>query len=158
MADGLTNDGTILLESQNSNYSDTLATGSGTFTNAADGTIQVRGGLGRRLRITDVGQPGQIDVAPDAPASPALDNQGQVRRLLVHDHHRDLRRRRRLDHRPGYLLQLRPLCHRSPATPTTILLEGTATPWTTDNPPNTTLWVQGNGYIEQRQPGRWPPA
>ena len=36
----------ILLESQNSTYTDTLSTGSGTFTNAADGTIQVTAGTG----------------------------------------------------------------------------------------------------------------
>ena len=41
VAAGLTNDGAILLQSANAGYSDTLATGSGTFTNAADGTIHV---------------------------------------------------------------------------------------------------------------------
>ena len=46
VADGLTNDGTILLQSANAGYSDTLATGSGTFTNAADGTIHVGPGSG----------------------------------------------------------------------------------------------------------------
>ncbi len=46
VAAGLTNDGTILLESQNNTYSDTLSTGSGTFTNDADGIIQVTAGTG----------------------------------------------------------------------------------------------------------------
>ena len=68
VADGLTNDGTILLESQNANYSDTLATGSGTFTNAADGTIQVAAGLGRRLATSPARwSTGQIDVGPARP-------------------------------------------------------------------------------------------
>ncbi len=43
---GLTNHGTILLESQTFNYFDDLATGSGTFTNAADGTIHVAANSG----------------------------------------------------------------------------------------------------------------
>ncbi len=47
VAPGLTNDGTILLESQNGGYSDTLTTGSGTFTNDSDGTIQVTNGYRR---------------------------------------------------------------------------------------------------------------
>ena len=46
VAPGLTNDGTILLESQNAGYTDTLSTGSGTFTNDADGIIQVTAGTG----------------------------------------------------------------------------------------------------------------
>ncbi len=46
VASGLTNEGTILLESQNGGYSDTLALGSGTFTNASGGTIQVSAGAG----------------------------------------------------------------------------------------------------------------
>ncbi len=52
MAPGLTNDGTILLESQNSTYTDTLSTGSGTFTNDADGIIQVTAGTGGTRAIT----------------------------------------------------------------------------------------------------------
>ncbi len=58
MAAGLTNDGTILLESQNNAYSDTLATGSGTFTNAADGIIQVTAGTGGGRH--DHGQPHEL--------------------------------------------------------------------------------------------------
>ena len=63
VAPGLTNDGTILLESQNAAYSDTLATGSGTFTNASDGTIHVAQGSGgpRTITGTLVNQ-GQINV------------------------------------------------------------------------------------------------
>ncbi len=49
---GLTNDGTILLESQNSTYNDTLSTGSGTFTNDADGIIQVTAGTGGSRTIS----------------------------------------------------------------------------------------------------------
>ena len=52
VAAGLTNDGIILLESQNAAYSDTLATGSETFTNDADGTIQVTNGSGGSRTIT----------------------------------------------------------------------------------------------------------
>ena len=52
VAAGLTNDGTILLESQSTTYSDTLSTGSGTFTNAADGIIQVTAGPAARASIT----------------------------------------------------------------------------------------------------------
>src|SRR5262249_36535527 len=52
MAAGVVNDGTILLESQNSNYTDTLLTPSGTFTNAADGVIQVTAGTGGGRAIT----------------------------------------------------------------------------------------------------------
>ena len=50
----VTNAGTILLESQNVGYSDTLSapTGSGSFTNAAGGTIQVANGSGGRARST----------------------------------------------------------------------------------------------------------
>ena len=44
-ANGLTNDGTILLQSISGGYSDTL-TLAGTFTNAADGTIQIGVGTG----------------------------------------------------------------------------------------------------------------
>ncbi len=60
---GLTNDGTILLESQNGGYSDTLTTGSGTFTNDSDGTIHAGAGAGgpRTITGTLVNQ-GQIDV------------------------------------------------------------------------------------------------
>src|SRR5205807_2214426 len=48
VASGLANHGTILLQSISSTYTDTLAlaTGSGTFTNAADGVIQVNAGTG----------------------------------------------------------------------------------------------------------------
>ena len=48
VAAGLVNHGTVLLESTYTNYSDTLATGSETFTNAADGTIQATNGTRRR--------------------------------------------------------------------------------------------------------------
>ncbi len=63
MAPGLTNDGTILLESQNSTYTDTLSTGSGTFTNDADGIIQVTAGTGGPRAITgNLTNLGAIDV------------------------------------------------------------------------------------------------
>ena len=45
VASGLSNHGTILLQSLNLNYIDTLTT-AGTFTNAADGTIQISAGTG----------------------------------------------------------------------------------------------------------------
>ena len=133
VANGLTNDGTILLESQNSNYSDTLTTGSGTFTNAADGTIQVAPGL-RRLadHHRHAGQPGA----------------DQRRHQLVPGHHRYLRRRWRLDHRAGLPLQLRPLRHRQPGVSRRPSSSRDGDTLETNNLPNTTLWVQGNGYIE----------
>ena len=63
VAPGLTNDGTILLESQNAGYTDTLSTGSGTFTNAADGIIQVTAGTGGARSITgNLTNLGAIDV------------------------------------------------------------------------------------------------
>lgn len=56
----VTNAGTILLESQNVGYSDTLSapTGSGSFTNAAGGTIQVANGSGGPLDQRQPDEPG----------------------------------------------------------------------------------------------------
>ena len=50
---------------------------------------------------------------------------------------------------PGYLFNCALYVTASPAAPTTILFEGSGDTLETDNLPNTTLWVQGNGYINQ---------
>ena len=55
----------------------------------------------------------------------------------------------RLDHRAGYLFNCVLDVTASPAAATTILMEGTGDTLETDNLANTTLWVQGNGYINQ---------
>ena len=64
VANGLVNHGTILLDALTYSYTDTLATGSGTFTNAGDGTITINNGSGgpRTISGTLVNQ-GQITVS-----------------------------------------------------------------------------------------------
>ena len=57
VASGLANDGTILLQSSYNDDTDELNTGSGSFTNDADGTIQVNKGSGAHGR--DRRHPGQ---------------------------------------------------------------------------------------------------
>ena len=134
MAPGLTNDGTILLESQNAAYSDTLATGSGTFTNASDGTIHVAQGSGGPRTITGT-----------------LVNQGQIN--VDGSSYLDITGTYDADGGsiggPGYLYNCLLYVIASSAAPTTILLEGSGDTLETDNLPNTTLWVQGNGIIQQ---------
>ena len=81
VSQGITNDGTILMESSNASYSDTLSTGSGTLTNDAYGVIQVNGGSGGERTIT--GSPvnhGSIHVDSEANMSIAgtLFNPGQI--------------------------------------------------------------------------------
>jgi hypothetical protein len=58
VSNGVVNDGTILLQSADSTWSETLSTGTGTLTNASDGTIQVAKGTGgsRLLNGTVINQ------------------------------------------------------------------------------------------------------
>jgi uncharacterized repeat protein (TIGR03803 family) len=129
VAPGLTNHGTILLQSINNTFSEALATGSGTFTNAADGTIQVLAGTGgsRTLTGTLVNQ-GQISVENAS----LLTIQGTYYAVGGNISG------------PGYLYSCTLDVTASPATPTTILIAGGGVTLATDNLANTTLWVQGN--------------
>ena len=95
---GLTNHGTILLESANAGYSDTLAL-AGTFTNAADGVIQVTAGLRR---------PAHHHRHPGQPGPDRVDGASY---LTITG---DVLRGRRLDQRAGLPLQLPPLRDRQP--------------------------------------------
>ena len=133
MPAGLTNHGTILLESANTGYSDTLAL-AGTFTNAADGVIQVTANSGgpRTITGTLVNQ-GQIEV--DSASYLTITGTYYAAGGSITG--------------PGYLFNCALYVTASPTTPTTILLEGGGDTLETDNLPNTTLWVQGNGYINQ---------
>jgi hypothetical protein len=134
IAGNVTNHGTILLESINNTYGDTLATGSNTFTNAADGTIQVTNNSGGARAITGtlVNQ-GQISV--DGASYLTVQGTYYAAGGSISG--------------PGYLLNTALYVTTSPASPTTILLEGGGDTLATDNLPNTTLWVQGNGYLNQ---------
>ena len=134
VAAGLVNHGTILLESINNTYGDTLATGSNTFTNAADGTIQVTNNSGGARAITGtlVNQ-GQISVD----GSSYLTIQGTYYAAGGNISG------------PGFLNNCLLYVTASPTTPTTIQLEGSGDTLETNNLANTTLWVQGNNYINQ---------
>jgi len=134
VAGNVTNHGTILLESVYSNYFDTLATGSNTFTNAADGTIQATANSGgsRTISGTLVNQ-GLISVD----GSSYLTVQGTYYAAGGSITG------------PGYLYNTALYVTASPSSPTTILLEGGGDTLETNNLPNTTLWVQGNGYVNQ---------
>ncbi len=151
VANGTVNDGTILLESQNTNYNDTLATGSGTFTNAADGTIQVTEGTGggRTISGTVVNQ-GQIDVGSNTglTVSGTLENQGQV----AVSSYTTISGTYEYDGGsitgPGYLDNCALDFLVNPTAPTTLLLEGSGDSLSgADIPAQATLWVQGNGDV-----------
>ena len=157
VAPGLTNDGTILLESQNSGYTDTLSTGSGTFTNAADGTIQVTAGTGGARSITgNLTNLGAINVgagttlAVNNPSTAAtFVNEGQVTvnpagLMYVSSNYNAAGG---TITGPGYVYNGTLLVTVSTATPTTILLDGTGDTLATNNLPNTTIWVQGNSSL-----------
>ncbi len=153
LAGDTVNDGTILLESQNNTYGDTLATGSGTLTNAADGTIQVTQGSGggRGISGTVVNQ-GQIDVGPNTGVgvSGTLENQGQV----TVSSYTTISGTYEYDGGsitgPGYLYNCTLDFTVNPTAPTTLLLEGSGdTLGGADIPADATLWVQGNGYLGQ---------
>src|SRR5204863_219306 len=85
--DGTTNHGTILLQSLSGGYNDTLnVAGGGTFTNAADGILQVNAGTGggrflngnfTNLGAVNVGASIRLTVNGGATAA-AFVNQGQV--------------------------------------------------------------------------------
>ncbi len=154
VAAGLRNDGTILLESQNSGYTDTLATGSGTFTNAADGIIQVTAGTGGGRTITgNLTNLGAINVgagttlAVNYPTTAAtFVNEGQVTvdpagLMYVTSTYNAAGG---TITGPGYVYNGTLLVTVSTASPTTILVDGTGTYLATNNLPNTTIWVQGN--------------
>ena len=106
VSQSITNDGTILMESSNAAYSDTISTGSGTLTNDSDGTIQVTNGSGgpRTITGTLVNQ-GQIEVdtASYLSITGAYDAAGGSITG------------------PGYLYNCAVYVTASPATPTTIL-------------------------------------
>ncbi|MFI5453930.1 MAG: Ig-like domain-containing protein [Isosphaerales bacterium] len=128
---GLTNDGTILLQSANvyNSYTDTLTTGTGTFTNAADGTIHAGTGSGGARTITGT-----------------LVNQGQIvadsNQLLVFTGNYNAAGGTITG--PGYLYNSSISITASTPTPTTILIGGTGDTLATNILPNTTLWVQAN--------------
>ncbi len=150
---GLTNDGTILLESQNSTYNDTLSTGSGTFTNDADGIIQVTAGTGGGRTITgsltnlgavDVGAGTDLIVNGTSSAA-TFANEGQVTVdpagvMYVTSTYNAAGG---TITGPGFVFNGTLLVTVSTASPTTILVDGTTT-LATNNLPNTTIWVQGN--------------
>ncbi len=156
VAAGLTNDGTILLESQNSTYSDTLSTGSGGFTNAADGIIQVTAGTGgtrsingnlTNLGAIDVGAGTTLAVNNTSTAATFL-NEGQVTVnpagfMFVSQTYNAAGG---TITGPGYVYNGTLLVTVSTASPLTILVDGTTT-LATNNLPNTTIWVQGDGYL-----------
>ncbi len=150
---GLTNDGTILLESQNNNYPDALSTGSGTFTNDADGIIQVTAGTEGSRTITgsltnlgalDVGA-GTTLVVNGTSSAATFKNEGQVTvdPAGLMDVTSTYNAAGGTITGPGYVFNATLLVTVSTASPTTILVDGTTT-LATDNLPNTTIWVQGN--------------
>ncbi len=130
----ITNDGTILLESSNSNYAETIATGAGTFTNDADGTIQVTNATGgpRTISGTLVNE-GQVKV--DTASYLSITGAYNAAGGTITG--------------PGYIFNASLYVTESPASPTTVLIEGGGVTLKTNNLPNTTLWVQGNDYINQ---------
>ena len=130
---GLTNHGTILLESANAGYSDTLAL-AGTFTNAADGVIQVTASSGGPRTITGT-LVNQGQIAVDGASYLTITGAYYAAGGSISG--------------PGYLFNSHLYVTASPTKATTILLEGGGDVLETDNLPNTTLWVQGNGYIQQ---------
>ena len=134
VSQSITNDGTILLQSSNAGYSDAISTGSGTLTNDPDGTIQVTNGSGgpRTITGTLVNQ-GQIVV--DGASYLSITGAYYAAGGSISG--------------PGYLFNCALYVTASPTTPTTILLEGGGDALETNNLPNTTLWVQGNGYINR---------
>jgi hypothetical protein len=132
VANGLTNQGTIQLQSITSNWNETLATGSGTFTNAAAGTIQVSAGTGGGRVITGT-LVNQGQVAVDSTSLLAISGTYYAAGGSITG--------------PGYLFNCTLDVTASPASPTTILIGGTGDTLATNNLANTTLWVQGNSYF-----------
>ena len=133
VAAGLTNDGTILLESQNSNFtSPTRSPSASTFTNAAAGTIQVNNGAGGARTITGtlVNQ-GQINV--DTASYLSITGAYYAAGGSISG--------------PGYLFNCTLDVTASPSSPTTILIGGGGDVLATNNLPNTTIWVQGFGPL-----------
>jgi hypothetical protein len=130
---GVTNHGTILLESVNNTWSDTLALG-GTFTNAADGTIQAIANSGGDRTITGT-----------------LDNQGQISvdtsSLLTVQNTYDADGGTITG--PGYVYNATLNILASPSSATTILVGGRGVVLATNNLANTTIWVQGNNIWQQ---------
>src|SRR5439155_619907 len=125
VAAGLSNHGTILLQSINSNWNETLTTASGTLTNAADGTIQAGAGTGGGRTITStLVNRGQVSVDSNS----LLTIQGTYNAAGGNISG------------PGYLFNATLLVTASPANPTTILIGGGGVTLATDNLPNTTIW------------------
>ncbi len=132
VSQSITNDGTILMESSNGGYSDTISTGSGTLTNDSDGIIQVTNGSGGPRTITGtLNNQGQIEV--DTASYLTITGAYNAAGGSITG--------------PGYVYNSSLYITASPATATTIPLEGTGDVLETDNLPNTTLWVQGNGFV-----------
>ena len=151
MASGLANDGTILLQSSYNDDTDELATGSGSFTNDADGTIQVNKGSGATGVIAGtLVNKGLINVDGGAFSyvSGTLNNQGTV----AVDSSSYFYVNGTYDEDggnitgPGYINNSAIYINVSPATPITIAIEDTGNTLETNNLPNVTLWVQGTTY------------
>ncbi len=158
VAPGLTNDGTILLESQNGTYSDTLSTPSGTFTNDADGIIQVTAGTGGTRSITgnltnlgaiDVGAGTVLTVNNTSTAATFL-NEAQVTvdPAGIMYVSQTYNAGGGTISGPGYVFNGTLVISVSTASPTTILVDG-GTTLASNNLPNTTIWVQGNAVMNQ---------
>jgi hypothetical protein len=124
----VTNDGTNLLQSINSNYAETLATGSNSFTNAADGTVQANAGTGGGRTINGT----LVNREQIAVGSAVLTIGGTYKAAGGSISG------------PGYLFDCTLEVTASPAAPPTILIAGAGDTPATDNLPNTTIWVQGN--------------
>jgi hypothetical protein len=157
VAAGLTNHGTILLQSIDSNnYTDTLATGSNTFTNAADGTIQIGAGVGGSRLITgNLTNLGTVSVAAgialtvnSGVANGTFTNQGQAvvdpaGFMTVGGTYYAAGG---TISGPGYVYNGTLRVTASTPSPTTILVFGNST-LATDVLTNTTVWVQGNNVF-----------
>src|SRR5262249_38190397 len=150
LPDGFVNHGTILLESINSGYNETLRVPTGAITNAADGTIESDlGSGGGRYLAGNLTNQGVIAVGANAgltinTVSPAyvFTNQGQVNVdatgfLTITQTYRadggDISGR-------GYLVNATLEVLAAPVQGTPLLLAGSTT-LASDNLVSTTLWV-----------------
>ena len=152
IGDGLTNEGVIRLESvQAGGYRSGLVV-TGTFTNAADGVIEVNVGAGGGSLVSGrLVNAGTIRVGPGV--SMTLEhvvNRGPIEvdptgQLLITGSYEAAGGTMT---GPGHVQNVPLQVTASSAAPTTILLAGSPT-LTTDNLANTTLWVQGGALNQE---------